>query len=55
MEAGKIHIPDKGAVFVWCEQRAGWVWFLCVFFSDEEFGPFNIRWQFAIDLQQKTY
>lgn len=41
-------------MFVWYEQRAGWVWFLCVFFSDEEFGPYNISWQLAIDLQQKS-
>lgn len=52
LEAGKHHIPERRAVFVWYEQRAGWVWFLCVVFSGEEFGPNNITWQFAIDLPQ---
>jgi len=53
LEAGKHHIAERSAVFVWCEQRAGWLWFLRAFCSDEEFGPYNIRWQLAIDLQKK--
>lgn len=41
METGKHHFPERSAVFVWCKQRAGLVWFFHVFLSGEGFDPNN--------------